>query len=94
MTSDFWIRAMQDADSGRLKQALESARMRQRLHPKDVEATVLLGVLLRRAGDHVQSAHQLRRATEMQPGDPLLLRSLAESLMMAQQPVPAIEAWR
>jgi transcriptional antiterminator NusG len=94
MTSDFWIRAMQDADSGRLKQALESARMRQRLHPRDVEATVLLGVLLRRAGDHAQSAHQLRRATELQPGNPLLLRSLAESLMMAQQPVPAIEAWR
>ena len=94
MPSDFWIRTMQDADSGRLKQALESARVRQRLHPKDIEAMVLLGVLLRRAGDHAQSAHQLRRATELQPGNPVLLRSLAESLMLAQQAGEAIAAWR
>jgi len=94
MPSDFWIRTMQDADGGRLKQALESARVRQRLHPKDVEAAVLLGLLLRRAGDHAQSAHQLRRATELQPGDPLLLRSLAESQMLSRQPDEAIASWR
>ena len=94
MPSDFWIRTMQDADGGRLKQALESARVRQRLHPRDLEAMLLLGMLLRRAGDHAQSAHQLRRASELQPGDPLILRGLAESLMLAQQPAEAIACWR
>jgi len=94
MPSDFWIRTMQDADGGRLKQALESARVRQRLHPKDVEAVLLLGMLLRRSGEHAQSAHQFRRASELQPGDPLILRGLAESLMLAQQPAEAIACWR
>ena len=51
MPSDFWMRTVQEADAGRLGEAIASARLRQRMRPRDAEACELLGMLLLRADE-------------------------------------------
>jgi protein O-GlcNAc transferase len=94
MPSDFWMRTVQEAEAGRLAQAIASARIRQRTRTRDPEASELLGMLLLRAGEAVQATQHLRRAAELEPGSPLLQSRLAEALMIAGQPVEAIAAMR
>ncbi|MBM4006872.1 MAG: tetratricopeptide repeat protein [Planctomycetes bacterium] len=65
MPSDLWDRAMHDADHGRLNEALAMVRMRQRMKPRDPEATELLGLLLFRAGEVDQAIHFLQRGVEL-----------------------------
>jgi len=94
MTSDMWNRAMHDADSGRLQQAITNARVQQRLKPKDAESAALLGLLLQRAGDAEQSLHHLRRAVALQPEAPLHRHHLAMALLAFGHVPEAVRCWR
>ena len=85
---------MQEANSGRLSEALASVRMQRRLKPRDAEVAWLLGVLLHQAGDHEQSVHHLRQAAALAPDQPLVRRSLAQSLVMAGRTIEALDALR
>ena len=62
MPSESWLRIVQEAEAGRLDEAIASARLRQRTRPRDAEACELLGLLLLRADEPAQAAHQLQRA--------------------------------
>ena len=94
MPSEFWLRIVQEAEAGRLDEAIASARLRQRTRPRDVEACELLGLLLLRADEPAQAAHQLHRACELEPGSALLQLRLAEALMRAGRGVEGIAAMR
>ena len=94
MPSDFWMRTVQEAEAGRLTEAIASARLRQRTRPRDAEACELLGLLLLRAGEPTQAAHHLRRATELEPGSTLLQSRLADALMAAGDAKGGIAAMR
>ncbi len=94
MQGELWNRAMQDVRSGRIAQALTSARMQRRLKPRDAEAAWLLGVLLREAGNWGESANHLRQAAQLAPGNPLVHRALAASLMLVGSVAEALAAWR
>ena len=94
MPSDFWMRTVQEAEAGRLTEAIASARVRQRTRPRDAEACELLGLLLLRAREPTQAAHHLRRATELEPGSALLQSRLADALMAAGDIRNGISAMR
>jgi protein O-GlcNAc transferase len=94
MPSEFWLRIVQEAEAGRLDEAIASARLRQRTRPRDAEACELLGLLLLRADEPAQAAHQLQRACELEPGSALLQLRLAEALMRAGRGVEGIAAMR
>ena len=93
MSSDFWNRVMHDAESGRIAEAVAAARMRQRMKPKDPEATELLGLVLFRAGEVDQAIHFLRRGVELLPGEPIHLHNLANVLLRVGRVREAIETW-
>jgi predicted O-linked N-acetylglucosamine transferase (SPINDLY family) len=94
MPSDFWMRTVQEADAGRLAEAIASARVRQRTRPRDAEACELLGLLLLRADEPAQAAHQLQRACELEPESALLQLRLADALMRAGRSAEGIAAMR
>ena len=94
MPSDMWNRAMHDAETGRLQEAIANVRMRQRMKPKDPETTELLGLLLQRAGDTEQSLHYLRRGVELLPGEPIHHHNLASALLSAGRVQEAIRIWQ
>ena len=94
MPSDLWNRAMHDAETGRLQEAIASVRMRQRMKPKDPEVTELLGLLLQRAGDLEQSLHYLQRGVELLPGEPIHHHNLATALLAAGRVQQAIDIWK
>jgi predicted O-linked N-acetylglucosamine transferase (SPINDLY family) len=93
MPSDLWDRAMHDADHGRLNEALAMVRMRQRMKPKDPEATELLGLLLFRAGEVEQAIHFLQRGVELLPTEPVHRHNLANVLDRAGRTQEAIRLW-
>jgi len=93
MPSDLWDRAMHDADHGRLNEALAAVRMRQRMKPKDPEATELLGLLLFRAGEIDQAIHFLRRGVELLPREPIHRHNLANVLDRVGRVQEAIQLW-
>ena len=94
MPSDFWMRTVQEADAGRLGEAIASARLRQRMRPRDAEACELLGMLLLRADEPAQAAHQLQRACELEPESALLHLRLADALMRTGRSAEGIAAMR
>lgn len=94
MPSDFWMRTVQEAESGRLNKAIASARVRQRMRPRDPEACELLGLLLLQADEPAQAAHQLQRACELEPGSALLQLRLSDALMRANRSADGIAAMR
>jgi protein O-GlcNAc transferase len=94
MPSDFWMRTVQEADAGRLSEAIASARMRQRMRPRDAEACELLGMLLLRADEPAQAVHQLQRACELEPGSALLQLRLADALMRTGRSAEGVAAMR
>ena len=93
MPSDLWDRAMHDADHGRLNEALAMVRMRQRMRPKDPEATELLGLLLFRAGEVEQAIHFLQRGVELLPNEPVHRHNLANALERVGRTQEAIRLW-
>jgi len=93
MPSDLWDRAMHDADHGRLNEALARVRMRQRMKPRDPEATELLGLLLFRAGEVDQAIHFLQRGVELLPNEPVHRHNLANVLDRVGRTQEAIRLW-
>lgn len=61
-------RAMQDAESGRLRQAIDSVRVALRLSPNHPAGMRVLGMLLVQAGEFEQAHQVLQRAIAQQPG--------------------------
>jgi predicted O-linked N-acetylglucosamine transferase (SPINDLY family) len=94
MPSDFWMRTVQEAEAGRLNEAIASARVRQRMRPRDPEACELLGMLLLQANEPAQAAHQLQRACELEPGSALLQLRRSDALMRANRSAEGIAAMR
>ena len=93
MPSDLWDRAMHDADHGRLNEAIAMVRMRQRMKPKDPEATELLGLLLFRANEVDQAIHFLQRGVELLPREPVHRHNLANVLDRVGRTQEAIRLW-
>jgi len=60
-------KALQDARSGRIDQALAAVRLRLRLQPKDLEAIQVLALLLVQSGRRDEALHHLGRAVEIEP---------------------------
>jgi len=84
---------MHDAENGRVAEAVAAARMRQRMKPKDPEATELLGLVLFRAGEVEQAIHFLRRGVELLPREPIHHHNLANVLLRVGRVKEAIETW-
>ena len=84
---------MHDADHGRLNEAIAMVRMRQRMKPKDPEATELLGLLLFRANEVDQAIHFLQRGVELLPNEPVHRHNLANVLDRVGRTQEAIRLW-
>ena len=93
MPSAHWNRILQDAESGRMAEALAAARLQVRMKPRDPESVEMLGLLLMRAGDVEQAIHHLRRGVELLPREPVHHHNLANVLLHAGRVKEAVAAW-
>lgn len=60
-------RALQDAQSGRIVDAIAALRLHLRLNPRSGEAMAVLGMLLAQDGQLNQAIQQLSRAVQLMP---------------------------
>jgi len=87
-------KAMQDAQSGRLDQALAAVRLRLRLQPKDLETIQILALLLIRSGRRDEALHHLGRAVELHPNLPAARNNYGTALLDAGRAKDAIAQFR
>src|SRR5207244_13050907 len=66
----FPTRRSSDLQLGKLDAAADQFRDALRLNPRLAQAQVLLGVTLRRKGDHATALAHFRKAVEIDPKDP------------------------
>ena len=93
MPSDFWNRTMAEAVAGRMTEALATARLRQKMKPRDPEATQLLAMLLMRSGDLMQALPHLKRAAELEPANPVHHNNLGTALLSCKRHLEARSAY-
>jgi protein O-GlcNAc transferase len=74
-------RALEQAGSGQLSQALASLRAHVQRKPNDLDAAQVLGMLLVQAGEFAQAHYQLARAVAAQPRAAGYRNNLANCLM-------------
>jgi len=91
-------RALDDARSGRLPQALAAVRSLAQRKPKDMNVAQVLGLLLAQSGEYEQARHHLARAVAAEPRAPGYRNNLANVLLQmgrdreaAEQLAKAIE---
>ena len=93
MPSDFWNRTMAQAAAGRVAEALASVRLRQKMRPRDAEASQLLGMLLMRSGDVMQAIAHLQRVAELEPANPVHHNNLGTVLLSCKRYLEARSAY-
>ncbi len=87
-------RAMQDAQAGRLRQAIDTVRVAMRLSPNHPTGIRVLGVLLLQAGDHEQAVQVLRRGVAQQPKAADLHSNLGNALYSLGRCTEAAESFQ
>src|SRR6266566_311397 len=79
---------------GKLDAAADQFRDALRLNPRLAQVQVLLGVTLRRKGDHATALAHFRKAVEIDPKDPEAQLNLGKELIAGGDTTGAIAAFR
>ena len=87
-------RALQDASSGRLRQAIDSVRVAMRLSPSDPAGIRVLGMLLVQANEFEQALQVMQRAVAQQPGAADLHSNLGNVLFSLNRFPESVAAYR
>ena len=86
-------RAILQAQSGRVHEALNTVRALVRSRPNDIEVIGILGLLLTQTGEIEQAIYHLDRAVELEPNLPGPRNNLANALVQARRYKEADAQW-